>query len=433
MSNQFSRRQVLKAGAIAAAGAAVGPYLIVKRSLPAYAQGETVKIGILHSLSGTMAISEVSIRDVCVMAADEINEAGGVLGKPIEYIVEDGASDWPTFAERSQKLIEVDEVAVVFGCWTSASRKAVLPVYERLDHMLWYPVQYEGNECSKNIMYTPAVPNQQTKPALDYLIRELGARKIYLEASDYVYPRTANQIAKAQIEVLKQEFPDLELVGENYQPLGAQDYSTAVSRIVASGADGVLNTINGDSNVGFFNQFTAQGLTAEICPVMSSSMSEDDVRGIGAENVVGHYAVWNYFQTIDRPQNKAFVEAFKARYGQDRTTGDPIEKGYVGVNMWKLACEKAGTFEIPQVREACYGLEFDAPGGVHIMRGNHHTRKPVFVGRHNAEGLFDILDDLGDTEPQTWDPLIAGDNVCDWSQYDEGTVEIADHPADAFR
>lgn len=436
MPSKFSRRHILKAGAAITAGAAagvMGPHVFSRRALPAYAQGETVKIGILHSLSGTMAISEVSIRDVCIMAVDEINAAGGVMGKQVEYVVEDGASDWPTFAEKAQKLIEVDEVATVFGCWTSASRKAVLPVFERLDHMLWYPVQYEGNECSKNIMYTPAVPNQQTKLALDYMVRELGSRKIYLEASDYVYPRTANQIAKAQIEVLKEEFPDLELVGENYLPLGAQDYSTAVAQIVASGADGVLNTINGDSNVGFFNQFTAQGLTPEVCPVMSSSMSEDDVRGIGAENVVGHYAVWNYFQTIDRPQNTAFVEAFKAAFGADRTTGDPIEKGYVGVNMWKLAAEKAGTFDIPAVREATYGLEFDAPGGVHIMRGNHHTSKPAFVGRHNAEGLFDILADLGTIEPQTWDPLIAGANVCDWSQYEEGTVEIADHPADAFR
>ncbi len=431
MSVKFSRRQVLKAGAIAAAGAAVGPQLIVKRPLPAYAQGETVKVGILHSLSGTMAISEVSIKDVSVMACEEINENGGVLGKPIEWIIEDGASDWPTFAEKAQKLIESDEVASVFGCWTSASRKAVLPVFERLDHMLWYPVQYEGNECSKNILYTPAVPNQQTKQALRYMVEELGVTKIYLEASDYVYPRTANQIAKEQIKQLQEEGFEIELAGENYQPLGAQDYATAVTKIVASGADGVLNTINGDSNVGFFKQYKAQGLTPDLVPVMSSSLSEDDVRGIGAENVVGQYAVWNYFQSQDRPENQAFVEAFKAKYGEDRVTGDPIEKAYVGINMWKLACEKADTFDIPTVLEAVIGVEFNAPGGVHVMRPNHHTRKPVLVGRHTADGQFEILDELGDIEPQTWDPLIAGDNVCDWAQFpEEGTVEVADWDQD---
>ncbi len=427
VTQKFNRRQVLKTGAVLAAGAAVGPQLIVRRPLPAYAQGETVKVGILHSLSGTMAISEVSIKDVCLMAVEEINAAGGVLGKMIEPIVEDGASDWPTFAEKAQKLIEADEVATVFGCWTSASRKAVLPVFERLDHMLWYPVQYEGNECSKNILYTPAVPNQQTKVALDYMVKNLGVTKVYLEASDYVYPRTANQIAKAQIEQLQAEGADIELVGENYQPLGAQDYATAVTKIVASGANGVLNTINGDSNVGFFKQMEAQGLTPETVVVMSSSLSEDDVRGIGAENVIGHYAVWNYFQSQDRPENKKFVEAFKAKFGQDRVTGDPIEKGYVGVNMWKLAVEKADTFDIPTVREAVIGIEFEAPGGTHTMQPNHHTTKPILVGQHLPDGQFEIIEDLGYQDPQTWDPLIAGNNVCDWVEFpEEGTVEVAD-------
>ena len=428
---KFNRRQFLKAGAAVTAGAAagvIGPQIIIKKALPAYAQGETVKIGILHSLSGTMAISEVSIKDVCVMAAEEINAAGGVLGKQIEYVIEDGASDWPTFAEKAQKLIEVDDVATVFGCWTSASRKAVLPVFERLNHLLWYPVQYEGNECSKNILYTPAVPNQQTKPALAYLVDLLvdkyGEAKIYLEASDYVYPRTANQIAKAQIEEMKASGIPVELVGENYQPLGEQNYATPVTKIVASGANGVLNTINGDSNVGFFKQYTAQGLNSEICPVMSSSLSEDDVRGIGAENVVGQYAVWNYFQSQDRPENAKFVEAFKAKYGQDRVTGDPIEKGYVGVNMWKLACEKAGTFDIEEVLKAVIGVSFEAPGGTHTMMPNHHTTKPVLVGQHRADGQFDILEDLGYVEPRTWDPLIAGSKYCDWVENpDVGTVE----------
>ncbi|MEM9154842.1 MAG: urea ABC transporter substrate-binding protein [Cyanobacteria bacterium P01_F01_bin.33] len=427
MPTNFSRRQFLKAGAAVTAGTAagiIGPQIIIKKAVPAYAQGETVTVGILHSLSGTMAISEVSIKDVCVMAIEEINAAGGVLGKQIEYVIEDGASDWPTFAEKAQKLIEVDKAATIFGCWTSASRKAVLPVFERLNHLLWYPVQYEGNECSKNILYTPAVPNQQTKPALRYMVEKLGVKKIYLEASDYVYPRTANQIAKAQIKELQGEGFDIELAGENYQPLGAQDYATAVSKIVASGADGVLNTINGDSNVGFFKQYTAQGLNTEICPVMSSSLSEDDVRGIGAENVVGQYAVWNYFQSQDRPQNAAFVKAFKDKFGQDRVTGDPIEKGYVGVNMWKLACEKAGTFDIEEVLKAVIGVSFDAPGGTHTMMPNHHTTKPVLVGQHRADGQFDILEELGTVEPRTWDPLIAGSKTCDWVQYpDVGTVE----------
>ncbi|MEO1133489.1 MAG: urea ABC transporter substrate-binding protein [Cyanobacteria bacterium J06639_1] len=428
MSTNFSRRQFLKAGAAVTAGVAagtIGPQIIIRKALPAYAQGETVKVGILHSLSGTMAISEVSIKDVCVMAIEEINAAGGVLGKQVEYVIEDGASDWPTFAEKAQKMIEVDEVATIFGCWTSASRKAVLPVFERLNHLLWYPVQYEGNECSKNILYTPAVPNQQTKPALRYMVETLGVKNVYLEASDYVYPRTANQIAKAQIQELQAEGFDINLAGENYQPLGAQDYATAVSKIVASGADGVLNTINGDSNVGFFKQYTAQGLNSEICPVMSSSLSEDDVRGIGAENVIGQYAVWNYFQSQQRPQNEKFVKAFKDKFGQDRVTGDPIEKGYVGVNMWKLACEKADTFDIEEVLKAVIGVSFDAPGGTHTMMPNHHTTKPVLVGQHRADGQFDILEELGVVEPRTWDPLIAGSKTCDWVQYpDVGTVEL---------
>ncbi len=275
--------------------------------------GDTIKVGILHSLSGTMAISETTVVDAEKLAIKEINAAGGVLGKQIEAIDEDGASDWPTFAEKARKLIDNDKVVTIFGCWTSASRKAVLPVFEEKNHMLWYPVQYEGQECSKNIFYTGAAPNQQIEPAVDWLLANKG-KEFFLVGSDYVFPRTANNIIKEQLAAKGGK-----AVGEDYLPLGNTEVTPIITKIRQALPNGgvIFNSLNGDSNVAFFKQIQAAGLTPDKYPVMSVSVAEEEVRQIGVEYLKGHYAAWNYFQTVDSPENKKFVDAFKAEYGQD--------------------------------------------------------------------------------------------------------------------
>lgn len=277
---------------------------------------DTIKVGILHSLSGTMAISEVSLRDAELMAIEEINAAGGVLGKKIEPVIEDGASDWPTFAEKAKKLLQSDKVATVFGCWTSASRKAVLPVFEENNGLLWYPVQYEGLESSPNIFYTGAAPNQQIVPAVEWLLENKG-KKFFLLGSDYVFPRTANKIIKAQLSAMGGE-----VIAEEYTPLGHTDYSTIVNKIKSAKPDVVFNTLNGDSNVAFFKQLKDAGITAEDLTTCSVSVAEEEIRGIGAENMKGHLVSWNYYQTTDTPENKEFVSKYKAKYGNDRVTDD---------------------------------------------------------------------------------------------------------------
>lgn len=348
---------------------------------------DTIKVGILHSLSGTMAISEVSVKDATLLAIQEINANGGVLGKQLEPIIEDGASDWPTFAEKARKLIQQDGVAVVFGCWTSASRKAVLPVFEELNGLLFYPVQYEGLEASPNIFYTGAEPTQQIIPGVDYLVNELGAQSIYLLGSDYVFPRTANLIIKAQLEHL-----GVTLAGEEYVPLGGTEFSTIISKIQEAQPDAIFNTLNGDSNVAFFKQFKDAGFTAETLPVMSVSVAEEEVRGIGPENIAGHYTAWNYYQTTDTPENEAFVAAYKAAYGEDRVTSDPIEAGYFGVYLWKEMVEKAGSVAVDDVRAAAQSgeISFQAPEGlVKVDPENQHTWKIVRIGKINESGLID--------------------------------------------
>ncbi|MCL4861982.1 MAG: urea ABC transporter substrate-binding protein [Caldilineaceae bacterium] len=348
---------------------------------------ETIKVGVLHSLSGTMAISEVSVKDATLLAIEEINAAGGVNGKLLEPVIEDGASDWPTFAEKARKLIQQDEVAVVFGCWTSASRKAVLPVFEELNGLLFYPVQYEGLEASPNIFYTGAEPTQQIIPGVDFLVNELGAQKIYLLGSDYVFPRTANLIIKAQLEAL-----GVELAGEEYVPLGGTEFSTIISKIQDAQPDAIFNTLNGDSNVAFFKQFKDAGFTAESLPVMSVSVAEEEVRGIGPENIAGHYTAWNYYQTTDTPENEKFVAAYKAAYGDERVTADPIEAGYFGVYLWKAMVERAGSTAVDAVRAAAQSgeIEFAAPEGlVKVDPDNQHTYKIVRIGQINDEGLID--------------------------------------------
>jgi urea transport system substrate-binding protein len=363
--------------------------------------GDTVKVGILHSLSGTMAISEVAVKDAEMMAIDEINAAGGVLGKKLEPVVEDGASDWPTFAEKANKLLMQDKVAAVFGCWTSASRKAVLPVFEKDKGLLFYPVQYEGLEESPNIFYTGAEPTQQIVPAVDYLLKQ-GKKKIYLLGSDYVFPRTANKIIKLQLGAMGGT-----VAGEEYAPLGSTEFSTIVSKIKAAKPDAIFNTLNGDSNVAFFKQFKNAGFTAESLPVLSVSIAEVEAKGIGPEYLAGHLTSWNYYETTNTPENKKFVAAYKAKYGSDKVTDDPIEAGYFGVYLWKKMVEKAGSFDVDKVVAAAKANEitFAAPEGeVKVDGENHHTWKTVRIGKIRKDGLIDEVWSSG--KPVQPDPFL---------------------------
>ena len=347
---------------------------------------DTVKIGLLHSLTGTMAISEIPVRDSELLAIKEINEAGGVLGKQIEPVQEDGASDPNTFAEKARKLLADDKVVSVFGCWTSASRKAVKPVFEELFGLLWYPIQYEGMEASPNIMYMGASPNQQVVPAVDYCVEHFG-KKVYLLGSDYVFPRTANRIIKAQLGQL-----DGECVGEIYVPMGHTNFNEIIEDIKREKPDVILNTLNGDSNIYFFKQLKFAGLTAEKLPVMSFSIAEEEVNTIGADVLQNHYVAWNYYETTETPRNAKFVSDYKSEYGSDRVTGDPIEAGYIAVYMWAAACEKAGSFDVEAVRMAAKGLSFTAPEGTVTIDGsNQHLYKQVRIGKVNESGLIDEI------------------------------------------
>lgn len=369
------------------------------------ADGETIKVGILHSLSGTMAISEVSVKDAELMAINEINAAGGVLGKQIEVVTEDGASDWPTFAEKARKLLQQDQVATVFGGWTSASRKAMLPVFEELNGLLWYPVQYEGLESSPNIFYTGATTNQQIVPAVEWLLENRGT-KFFLLGSDYVFPRTANKIIKAQLEASGGE-----TVAEEYTPLGHTDYSTVISKIKEAKPDVVFNTLNGDSNVAFFKQLKDAGISADDLTTLSVSVAEEEIRGIGTDVLEGHLAAWNYYQTTETPENEKFVGAYKAAYGENRVTADPIEAGYIAVYLWAAAVEKAGTTDVDKVREAAAGITFDAPEGTVTIDGEtQHIYKKVLIGEVQADGMFKTL--YSTEEPVKPDPYLKG---YDWA------------------
>ncbi|SDS79367.1 urea-binding protein [Paenibacillaceae bacterium GAS479] len=361
--------------------------------------GSEIKVGILHSLSGTMAISEVSVKDAEMMAIEEINAKGGVLGKKLVPVTEDGASDWPTFAEKARKLLSEDKVATVFGGWTSSSRKAMLPVFEELNGLLWYPVQYEGLESSPNIFYTGATTNQQIVPAVDWLLENRG-KKVYLLGSDYVFPRTANKIIKAQLEAKGGE-----LAGEEYTPLGHTDYTTIISKIMAAKPDIVFNTLNGDSNVAFFKQLKDAGISSADLTTLSVSVAEEEIRGIGADVLAGHLAAWNYYQTTDTPENKAFVEAYKGKYGADRVTADPIEAGYAAVYLWAAAVEKAGSTDVDKVKEAAKELEWAAPEGkVKIDGETQHLYKTVRIAEVQADGQFKELWNSG--EPVKPDPYL---------------------------
>jgi urea transport system substrate-binding protein len=383
------------------------------------ASGGTIKVGILHSLSGTMAISEKSVVDAEQLAIKEINAAGGVLGRQIAAVVEDGNSDWPTFAEKAAKLIDEDKVSVVFGCWTSASRKAVLPVFESKQHMLWYPVQYEGQECSQNIFYTGAAPNQQIEPSVDWLLENKG-KDFFLVGSDYVFPRTANTIIKAQLAAKGGR-----TVGEDYLPLGSTEVTPIIAKIRAALPNGgvIYNTLNGDSNVAFFKQMQGAGLTVDKYPVMSVSIAEEEVQAIGKEYLLGQYAAWNYFMTVENDANTKFVDAFKAEYGDSRVTNDPMEAAYIAVYLWKQAVEKAGSTDIPAVRAAAYGQTLDAPEGAVKMNSNHHLSKVVRIGEVRDDGLFDIAFSTdAAVDPVPWNQYVAETKglACDWSDPNKG-------------
>ncbi len=369
------------------------------------AKSDTVKVGLLHSLSGTMAISETSVRDAEKLAIDEINAAGGVMGKKIEIVEEDGASDPQIFAEKAKKLLSSDKVATIFGCWTSASRKAVLPVVEQQNGLLWYPTQYEGMEASKNIMYMGSAPNQQIVPAVEFFLKQ-GKKKIFLVGSDYVFPQTANRIIKAQLAAQGGE-----CVGEEYTPMGYTDYATIISKIKAAKPDAIINTLNGDSNVAFFKQLKDAGISAADMPVMSFSIAEEEIKGIGAQNVAGHYVSWNYYQTTKTPANEKFVAAYKKAYGADRVTDDPIEAAYDAVYLWKAAVEKAKSFDVAEVTKAAKGLTFDAPEGqVKIDGDNQHLFKTVRIGIVKDDGL---IYEVEATEPVKPDPYLK---TYDWAK-----------------
>jgi len=345
-----------------------------------------IKVGILHSLTGTMAISEKAVVDATLMAIEEINAEGGVLGRIIEPIVVDGRSDWPTFADEAERLITEEEVSVVFGCWTSASRKTVKPIFEKHNHLLFYPVQYEGLEQSANIVYTGAAPNQQITPAVKWSFDNLG-KTFFLVGSDYVFPRTANAIMKDQIKSLRGE-----VLGEEYVLLGGKDFAAIVQKIVKAKPDVILNTINGGSNLNFFRELRAADITPEKIPTMSFSVAEDELRMLNAAEIVGDYAAWNYFQSVSSEENTSFVKRYKARYGEDRVTDDPIEAGYFGVYLWAQAVMEAGTDETEAVRQAIGKQSMAAPGGVvRIDAENQHTWKVVRIGRIRTDGQFDVV------------------------------------------
>jgi len=428
----ISRRSFMrKAGAFGLGAVAVSalPFPNVLRA------AEPIKAGILHSLSGTMAISEVSLRDVVMMAFEEINSKGGVTGRPIKPVVVDPASDWDLFAEKAKRLLLKDKVSVTFGCWTSVSRKSVLPVFEKNNGLLFYPVQYEGEECSKNVFYTGATPNQQLIPAAAYLMSEDGGgfKKFYLLGTDYVFPRTANKILRAFL--LAKGVPAANIM-EEYTPFHHQDYQTIVGKVksfASAGDAAVLSTINGDSNVPFYKEFANQGLRSEDVPIMAFSVAEDELRGMDAKSLVGHLAAWNYYQSIDTPQNKKFVANFKTYCkkkglpgGASRVTDDPIEAAYLGVYIWKQAVEKAGSVNVDDVRKATYGMGFEAPGGFKkIDEKNHHLHKPVLIGEILKTGQFrTISQSKGLVAPEPWSKYTSPDKSCDWVNH-QGTYKTS--------
>ena len=384
------------------------------------AAGEPIKVGVLHSLSGSMAISETTLKDTIEMMVDEQNARGGLLGRQLEAVVVDPASDWPLFAERARELLEAEQVDVVFGCWTSVSRKSVLPVFEELNGLLFYPVQYEGEESSRNVIYTGAAPNQQAIPAVNYLANEVGIERWVLEGTDYVYPRTTNRILEAY---LKEELGVAdEDISINYTPFSHSDWQTRVSEIRDFSSEGkrtaVVSTINGDANVPFYLELANQEVSAEDIPVVAFSVGEEELSGLDTTPLVGHLAAWNYFQSIEGAVNSEFIANWKQRMGADRTTNDPMEAHYIGFNMWVAAVEEAGTTDVDAVLEALPGTETqNLTGGIARLLPNHHLTKPVFIGEVRADGQFDVVWQTdGLVEGDAWTDFLPGsrDTQADW-------------------
>ena len=361
--------------------------------------GDTVKVGLLNSLSGTMAISEVTVKNSLLLAVDEINASGGVLGKKLQPVSEDGASDWPTFAEKAGKLISVDKVAAVFGGWTSASRKQMLPVFEKNKALLFYPVQYEGLEASPYIFYSGATTNQQIIPGLDYL-KSQGKKTLYLVGSDYVFPRTANKEIKAYAAA-----NGMTIVGEDYKPLGNTEFSAIVDKVKAAKPDAVFNTLNGDSNVAFWKQYKSVGLSADTTPVISVSIAEEEAKAIGPQYLAGQLTAWNYYMTTPGAANEKFVKAYQAKYGAGKPTSDPMEAAYVSMYLWKAMVTKAGSFDVEKVKAAADGITFDAPEGTVTVDGtNHHISKTARIGKIGTDGTITEVWNSG--QPVKPDPFL---------------------------
>ena len=426
-----SRRDFLKASAITGAGlaTAVGfPSLLTAQSK------DPIKVGVLHSLSGTMAISEAPIKEVVLMALDEITKGGGVLGRKVEAVVEDPASNWDLFAEKSKKLLLQDKVAAVFGCWTSVSRKSVLPVFEKNNGLLFYPVQYEGEECSKNVIYTGATINQQATPAIDYLMSAEGGgkKKFYLLGSDYVYPRTTNKILRLYLTKVK-KVPE-SAIAEEYTPFHHQDYQTIVGKIKsfsASGDAAVINTLNGDTNVPFFKELANQGVTADRTPTMSFSFAEVELQTLDVAPLAGHLASWNYFMSLKTPENLKWVNAWKAWAkkanipDKQAVTDDPMMHAYVHVKLWADAVKKAESTEVDRVLKAIENLQVPSPVGKYkVDPENHHTWKPVYIGKIRPDGQFEVVWKTKEwVRPEPWSPVTYPGRGCDWSKTGKGTFD----------
>jgi urea transport system substrate-binding protein len=391
-------------------------------SLSAFA-ADTIKVGILHSLSGTMAISETALKETALMTIDEINKSGGVMGKQLEAVVVDPASNWPLFAEKARQLLSQDKVSVVFGCWTSVSRKSVNPVFKELNGLLFYPVQYEGEELEKNVFYTGAAPNQQAIPAVEYLMSKDGgsAKRFVLLGTDYVYPRTTNKILRAFLK--SKGVADADIM-EDYTPFGHSDYQTIIAKIKKFASEGkktaVVSTINGDSNVPFYKELGNAGLKATDVPVVAFSVGEEELRGVDAKPLVGHLAAWNYFMSIKNPTNAKFIKMYKGWAKKQKlpnadtvVTNDPMEATYIGIHMWKQAVEKAKSTDVDKVIAAMGGQKFKAPSGFEIEMDakNHHLHKPVLIGEIKADGQFNVVwKTKGPIKAQPWSPYIAGND-----------------------
>ena len=377
---------------------------------------DTIKVGVLHSLSGSMAISETTLKDTVLMMIEEQNKAGGLLGRQLEAVVVDPASDWPLFAEQTRELITQEGVDVIFGCWTSVSRKSVLPVIEELNGLLFYPVQYEGEESSKNVFYTGAAPNQQAIPAVDYLMNEIGAERWVLAGTDYVYPRTTNRILEAYLKAKGVADEDIMI---NYTPFSHSDWQNIVAEIQRFGSEGrktaVVSTINGDANVPFYIELGNQGVSAEDIPVIAFSVGEEELSGIDTAPLVGHLAAWNYFQSVYSDTNEEFIDTWHSFIGnQSRVTNDPMEATYIGFKMWAEAVEAAGTTDVDAVEQAMIGVEVpNLTGGIAVMNKNHHLSKPVLIGEIQDDGQFDVVWET--------DGVVAGDA---WSDYLPGSRDL---------